>query len=576
MPGETFTDYFHVVAERSEVRPEQIALGYLTEDGSALAAEEWTYGELIARSRSVAARLREEMAEGERAMLLYPPGLPFVAAFLGCLAAGVVAVPAPLPDGRDKAQDRLAGIVSDSGARVVLTESSIAPIVDGWARTLPSPVPTLVTDGLDLAVGSAFTPVAADAAAPAFLQYTSGSTSAPKGVVVTHGNLVDNEVEIGLALETDASMSMVSWLPQFHDMGLIGMLLHPLFQGGTGRFLSPITFVKRPVTWIRALSAYRATVSVAPNFAFDLVARRCSADDLAGLDLSTVRSILNGSEPVQWESIARFTALLAPRGLHEHAVMPVYGLAEATLFVTGTTPSSPAVRTVVDADELAANRIAPVPADSPHARVLVGSGHPRRLEVLVVDEDGVPAADGRVGEIWVRGGGVAAGYWNMPELSAATFDATPVGGTGGWLRTGDLGASVDGELFVTGRTKDVIIVNGRNLYAHDIEAAARAAAPALARGVGAAFAVGSPERLVLVHELRPEHLGDATLDDVTAAVRSAVFAEFSVPLTELVLVAKGVVARTTSGKIRRTHMRAAHEAGTIARLEQASQPEVAR
>lgn len=558
-----FTDYFSTVTEWVARQPDQIALGYLEEGAGELTERAWTYAELVSHATAVAARLREDLEPGDRTLLLYPPGLPFVAAFLGCLAAGVVAVPAPLPDGRDKAQHRLAGIIADAGTRVVLTESSVAPLIAGWADALPTPIALIATDAIPVELGREFVPVRSAPSDTAFLQYTSGSTNAPKGVIVTHGNLVHNEQELGARIENDPSFSMLSWLPQFHDMGLIGMLLWPLFYGGTSRFLSPVTFIKHPIQWIRAMSKYRATVGVAPNFAFDLVARRCTHEALEGVDLSCVRSLLNGSEPVQWASIERFTTLLAPFGLAEHAVTPVYGLAEATLFVTGDPHGTPVTTAVVDGEALAENRLVVADEGAPRSRVLVASGRIGGIEVSVVGADGAPLPDGEIGEIWLRGTSVAAGYWNLPELSAEIFGATPIGGTGGWLRTGDLGTLVDGNLFITGRTKDVIIVNGRNLYAHDIEAAARAAAPALARGVGAAFAVGTPERLVLVHEIRPENLGDASLDDVLAAVRTAIFAEFATPLSDLVLVAKGEVARTTSGKIRRTHMRASYEGGRI-------------
>ncbi|WP_041407413.1 fatty acyl-AMP ligase [Segniliparus rotundus] len=569
-----FTDYLTTVRAWADTRPEHVAVGFLTEKSGRLEAQEWSYRELLSRGDAVAAQLREEHQPGETALLLYPPGLSFVAAFFGCLASGVIAVPAPIPDGRDKAKERLAGIVADSGARTILTDTTTAALLAGWAATLPGKVRVRPTDSIPADRGGSFEPLAAKPSDIAFLQYTSGSTSDPKGVMVTRGNLAHNVREIQRSVHSSEDTSMVSWLPQFHDMGLIGMILHPLFIGGSSRFLSPVTFIKRPIQWIRAMSDHAATFAMVPNFAFDLVARRYNADDFDGVDLSSVRYIFNGSEPVQLESMRRFTELLSPKGLAPNAVLPVYGLAEATLFVTATSPGTAAVRASVDRDALADNRLVLVPADEPNARVLVASGHPQSLEVIVVDADGWRLGDGRVGEIWIRGESVAAGYWNRPELSAHTFGASPVGETGGWLRTGDLGALLGGELFITGRVKDVIIVNGRNLHAHDIEAAARSAAPELARGVGAAFAVGSPERLVLVHEIRPEDIESRSPDDVAASVRTAIFADFATPLSDCLLVPKGSVSRTTSGKIRRSHMRELYENGQLQPFAEAANEHV--
>lgn len=559
----TFTDYFSTVSEWAERKPERLALAYLTESGEERADRRWTYAELIGRARAVAARLGDTLEPGDRALLLYPPGLHFVAAFLGCLAAGVVAVPSPLPDGQNRAHDRTARILTDAHTAVVLTETSVMPVIKAWSDTLSTPVMAVATDIVPSDACRNFVPARLTSSDIAFLQYTSGSTNEPKGVIVTHGNLLHNTHELGVRIEKDQSFSMLGWLPQYHDMGLIGMLLWPLFYGGTSRFLSPTAFIRHPIQWIRAMSKHRATISVAPNFAFDLVVRRCSSEALAGVDLSSVRSILNGSEPVQWASIERFTELLTPFGLAEHAVTPVYGLAEATLFVTGDPHARAVTTAVVDSDALADNRLVLVAPGTPRSRVLVASGSVGGTEVAIIGHKGFPLQDGAIGEVWLRGASIAAGYWNLPELSADIFDATPVGGTSGWLRTGDLGALAAGKLFVTGRSKDVIIVNGRNLYAQDIETAARTATHVLAGGVGAAFAVGTPERLVLVHEVRVDHLGQTSLDEVHTAVCSAVLAEFATPLSELVLVAKGEVARTTSGKIRRAYMRAAYEADRI-------------
>ncbi len=548
--------------------PAERALAFLDEENGQLLERTKTYAELDRDARGVAVALAAIVRPGDRVLLLFMPGLEFVSAFLGTLAAGAIAVPAPIPDGRGKGVDRLAGIVADADVRVVLTQAAIAPLVVAWAESVSSRPRVLVADE-SAGDPDAWTAPAIGPETIAFLQYTSGSTGDPKGVVVTHGNLVANEIEIGEQLGSGRDMVLVSWLPQFHDMGLIGMILHPLFSGGVSVFMSPVTFIKRPVRWIEALDRYRATHSVAPNFAFDLVARRVTDEAVADLDLSCVRAVLNGSEPVQAASIDRFLAKLGPRGLRREAVMPVYGMAEATLFVTGT-PLGAAPRILtVDAEAYARNVLrAPAGGADDQVRTLVGSGRPLTLDVVIVDPETLREVEyGSVGEIWVHGGSVAAGYWNMPEKTEEIFAAEIAGIPGKtWLRTGDLGAMLDGHLYVTGRIKDTIIVNGRNVYAHDIEAAARTVSPAVAAGVGAAFTVGSPERLVLVHEIRPELLDGTEHGEVISRIREVVRAELSAPIADVVLVGKGSVARTTSGKVRRVHMRGRYEAGLITAL----------
>ncbi|WP_197523167.1 fatty acyl-AMP ligase [Actinokineospora pegani] len=549
----------------SEQGPKQ-ALVFLADSGSGVTEQSYDYIELDRRARRVAVWLGERTEPGDRAMLLFLPGPEFMVGFLGCLYAGVVAVPAPMPDSNGRGITRLAGIARDADVRAVLSESAVEQAIDAWitASELTGTVAHAAVDTLPEGGEDAWAPVPLSGESVAFLQYTSGSTSDPKGVMVTHANLLHNEAEIHRAVGSTADTAVGSWLPQFHDMGLIGQLLHPLYLGSTSVFMSPLTFLKRPYLWLWALSEYKVPISVAPNFAFELAVRRITDEQLATLDLSHVKWILNGSEPINAATLDAFTERFAAAGLPRGAVFPCYGLAETTLFVTGSRGGR--VHTDIDPKALEAGEVRR--SSEPGARTLVSSGTAGGLEVRVVDpETHQVLAEGRTGEIWVRGGSVAAGYWKNPEKTAETFNAAAItedGATAGYLRTGDIGALLDGQLYVTGRLKDMLIVNGRNLYPHDLELTARGVHRALHSGVGAAFVVeGKPEKLVVVHEVKASELDGSTLDDIAKAVRAELRAEYDVHLHELVLLPRGGVYRTTSGKVRRGTMRDKYVAGAL-------------
>ncbi|MGA4792069.1 fatty acyl-AMP ligase [Nocardia sp. AB354] len=525
------------------------------------------YSELDERARAVAVALRARLERGDRVLLLYPPGIEFVVGFIGALMAGIIAVPAPVPDGRTTDHERLIGIARDAGVKAVLTSSAFAEIVQFGVSDLPSAPLVLATDTVSVEDAERWVPVEIDGQTVALVQYTSGSTSEPKGVIVTHANLSENQREIGAAICSNEETIGCGWLPHFHDMGLIGLILHPLWCGASVVLMSPLTFLRRPQLWLEALHKYRATITLAPNFALAYVARRVKAETIVQLDLSSVDTVLTGSEPVQADSIRGFVDLLSPCGLKPQAVMPVYGLAEATLFVTGASAEAGPVEYKVSGRLLARNMIEET-TDASDMHCLVSSGRPQKMEVAIVDLDSeTEQPRGRVGEIWLHGSSIARGYWNKPTETAGTFDGH-LRGHGGWLRTGDFGAMLDGQLFVTGRIKDMIIINGRNIYAHDIELTARRASPATAAGVGSAFGVGRPERLVLVQEIDLKLLPqDESIASLTGSIHAILGRECSVRLSKLILVPKGTVARTSSGKIRRAHMRELYESGKIASIE---------
>ncbi|MEO6193501.1 MAG: fatty acyl-AMP ligase, partial [Thermoanaerobaculia bacterium] len=447
-----------------------------------------SYGELDRQARAIAARLQELGVEGERALLLYPPGLQYAAAFFGCLYAGVTAVPV-YPPRPNRPDPRFLAILADARARVVLTTSAILPNAERLLQA-DAPVAWLATDGLDSKGAEEWRDPAVRPEQLAFLQYTSGSTSAPKGVMVSHGNLVHNERLIERAFGMTAESVVVGWLPLYHDMGLIGNLLQPLWAGCSCVLMSPVDFLQKPLRWLAAVSRYGGTVSGGPNFAYDLCARKIRPEDRAGLDLSRWAVAFNGAEPVRAETLDRFASAFAGCGFRREALFPCYGLAEATLFVAGAAVGEPPVVGRFNAPGLERHRAV---AD-PDGRPLVSSGRPALLapgqEVAIVDpESGARLPEAAVGEIWVAGPSVAKGYWSRPEPPESTFQALTRDGQGPFLRTGDLGFLVGGELFVAGRAKDLIIIRGRNHYPQDIEMTVEASHAALRPGCGAAFSV---------------------------------------------------------------------------------------
>jgi len=536
-----------------------------------------TWKELDERARSVAAALRESCAPGARVLLLFPPGLDFVVSFFGCLYAGAVAIPAYPPRPR-RDDPRLRSIVRDSSPAAVLTTSALL----AGAAQLIERTPEL-GEARWLAADALPRAESWEGAAPrpedlAFLQYTSGSTASPKGVMVSHGNLAHNERMIQAAFGQDEESVVVGWLPLYHDMGLIGNVLQPLWSGGRCVLMAPAAFLQRPRRWLEAIERYRATTSGGPNFAYDLCARRIGPADREGLDLASWRVAFNGAEPVRAETLERFAAAFAPCGFRREAFFPCYGLAEATLLAAGAAGGA---RTAsFSAASLERHEPEPPVVGEPERR-LVGCGGAwleQRL-AIVEPESCTEVTPGRVGEIWLAGPSVAQGYWGQPEETERAFRARLAAAAGEeeetrFLRTGDLGFVAAGELFVTGRLKDLIILRGRNHYPQDLELTAERSHPALRPGSGAAFSldVEGEERLVIVHEVERRAEGSTDLGEVGAAVRRAVTGEHEVPVHEVVLVRAGTVPKTSSGKLQRRLCRAFYQEGRLEALEH-SRPE---
>ena len=542
--------------EQAQQRPESEAYCFLPEgEENALRL---TYRDLDVLARGLAVKLSEHARIGERALLLYSPGPEYLAAFFGCLYAGVIAVPAYPPTSR-RTLPRLLSMLSDARPAVILTSRQVLGRTQSFREQVPelSGLEWIVTDELAEPVLAAdWKPPAIGGETTAFLQYTSGSTSQPKGVRVTHGNVVHNERMIARAFGQDAESVIVGWLPLYHDMGLIGNVLQPLFLGARCILMPPLAFLKRPGRWLEAISRYGATTSGGPDFAYDLCVRKVTAAERRSLDLSSWTVAFSGAEPVRAATLERFVDAFAECGFRRKAFYPCYGLAEATLFVSGGLVNEPPVVETVASAALERHQAVPADPQNDGVRRLVSCGHAwLGQELCIVDPDTHrPLGVNQVGEIWVAGPSVAAGYWDKPRESERVFRAWTRDGAGPFLRTGDLGfLSSAGELVVTGRVKDLVILRGRNHYPQDFELSGEASHPALRPGGSAAFAVelDEQEHLVIVLEAERSFRGDFA--QVVAAVRHAVADQHQVRARTVVLIRAGSLPKTSSGKVRRQH-----------------------
>ncbi|WP_264030997.1 fatty acyl-AMP ligase [Cellulosimicrobium sp. SH8] len=581
----TLVDLVH---EHARERPDHAAVVVVPEVGE---RRTLTYAELDAQAAALAADLAARHEPGDRALVLYSATASFVVGIVACFYAGLIPVPSPLPGGQAYQRERVRGMLVDCDAAVVLVDPTAATETTEWAEPLRradgGPVVVTVVDGATDGPARRGRPGPQDVA---FLQYTSGSTSSPKGVVVTHANVLHHHDAFSTTLGLVPEDVFCSWLPGYHDFGLVGMLLVPLGLGATAVIVPSTAFLKRPVRWLSAITETGATVTASPNFGYDQCARRVRDDQLAELDLSRLRWALGGAEPVDPAVLDAFTRRFEPVGFRGSAHGPGYGLAEATL--TATYPDR-RLPLVITADEAAladgrlvvleeASFLSALPdaaaqgrGSVPGAR-LVCCGLPSGVELRLVDDQGAEVPDGEVGEVWLRGGTVAAGYWGdaAAGATAETFGAVAADGTGPWLRTGDLGALHGGQLVVTGRIKELLIVAGRNLYPYDLERELRRLHPGADGRPGAVFeAEGLPGTLCAVQEFRPTPGarldGASAEDELDAVVRQMASHLASVSgaaVHDVVLVRPGQVPRTTSGKIQRGRARDLHGAGDLAAL----------
>ncbi|WP_369829966.1 fatty acyl-AMP ligase [Mycobacterium sp. 1465703.0] len=555
-----------------------VAYRYLDFDREGQAVD-LTWEQLGTRVRAVGARLQQVCAPGDRVAILAPHGIAYVVGFFAAIAAGAIAVPLFAPELPGHTQ-RLKAVLADAQPAVALTTMGAAEKVTGVLAALPRPQRprVIAVDAVPDTVGTTFTTSDVGTDDIAYLQYTSGSTRTPSGVQISHRAVCTNVLQMIHSMGLDWDIRSVSWLPLYHDMGLL-MIMYPALFGGRITLMSPVAFVRRPYRWIKHLaleSREGRTFAAAPNFAYELTAQRGLPPAGESLDLSNVAGLINGSEPVSMASITKFTTAFRPFGLAPTTIKPSYGLAEATLFVSTIAPEECARATYLDRQLLAAGYAAPVSADAPTAVPYVSCGRVALSQwaVIVDPQTCAELAAGRVGEIWLHGDNIGRGYWSNSKETEYTFnnrlqsrltrDSHTEGASEAalWLRTGDLGVYLDGELYITGRIKDLVIIDGRNHYPQDLEATAAQASSAVRAGFVAAFSVPGPrgERLVIVAERAP---GAGRLDPapIQQAIRGAISARHGVAIADVLLVVAGAIPRTTSGKLARRACRAAYLEG---------------
>jgi acyl-CoA synthetase (AMP-forming)/AMP-acid ligase II len=552
---ESFPSLVALLARRAETQPDERAYLFLSDRGEEEAV--LTFRELHEAAQALAARLTGIARPGDRALLVFPPGVEFMIAFFGCLIAGVIAVPMMLPR-RQSARDSSAGIMANCEPAVALTSATFATGKDLHERFAREGLQWLPVDLVPVE------PRAADLPEPnpgdiAFLQYTSGSTSDPKGVAVSHANLLANLEMIRVSLGTTKQSTYVNWVPLYHDMGLILNALEALYVGALCVLMAPNAFMQRPLNWLRAIHHYRAEVGCSPNFGYDLCVSRYRPEQMEDVDLSSWKVALNGAEPVHADTIRRFSETFAGHGFDPNAAFPAYGMAEATLLISGGGRGAGHVTRAVGRTALQAH-IVGTPADQADVQILVGCGRALVSEqIAIVDsESRRRLPPDRVGEIWVSGPNVARAYWRNTEATRTGLNAQIEGDGDGanWLRTGDLGfLDATGELFITGRIKDLVIIRGINHYPQDIEHTVQALHPALRQNCGAVFSVPDErgdEALVVVQEIERTARHSIDSAEMKGLIREGVTDQHELFARHIVLIKPGALPKTTSGKIQRS------------------------
>jgi len=569
----------HRLRRHALEQPEQI--GYTFLSYSEAGNQSLTYGELDLQARLISTHLCKKGASGKPVLLLFPSGLEYISAYFGCLYAGAIAVPAYSPH---SARDlpRIQAIVADAQADIVLTTADEYTKTTRWIKKAPdlARLTWIATDSLNAQEAEPWQGCPIDGSTLAFLQYTSGSTTTPRGVMVSHSNIMHNLAAIHTHWKVDETAHPVGvyWLPIFHDMGLIMGILSPLYSGYPVYFMSPTDFLQRPSRWLQAISDYRGTFSSAPNFAYELCLRRIPTEELASLDLSCWEGTGNGAEPVRSSTLERFIQRFSACGFPQTAFRPGYGLAEGTLIVTTRYKKEPTTIKTISKQRLEEGYVETISGTGDDVKQIVGCGQSiDNQSVVIVNPETLQRCESsQVGEIWISGPSVAQGYWRRPEETARVFQAHLATGEGPFLRTGDLGVFQDENLFITGRLKDLIVIGGRNLYPQDIELTVEQAHPAIIAGHCVAFSYeqAGEERLIILaeinHRYRPQttppiaaELPQLDTQEIIKSVRRAVAEQHEVRANQILLLKIGGILKTSSGKLQRSACRKAFLQGVL-------------
>ncbi|NEQ43486.1 MAG: fatty acyl-AMP ligase [Leptolyngbya sp. SIOISBB] len=556
-----------VLKFRAQQQPKDKAYTFLR--GGEIEEASLTYGELFEQVQAIAALLQQKLHPGDKVLLAYQPGLDFVLAYLGCLCAQVIAVPA-YPPRRNQNTARLRSIVQDSGITTALTVGDLVQFLNVFCDqdALLSKLDWVPTDQISAELAKDWQKLPISADDTAFLQYTSGSTGNPKGVIVSHGNLLHNSYAVHHCFGHRQDSCGVIWLPPYHDMGLLGGVLQPLYGGFPVFLMSPLDFLQKPLRWLHAISRYQATTSGGPNFAYDLLIKRADPKKLEGLDLSHWEVAFTGAEPIRAETLERFVETFSAYGFREEAFFPCYGMAESTLMISGVAKQDKPMFCYVDSESLEKGNVQVVASSHSGAKAFVSCGQSIPDQIIkIVDSEKLTICDDReVGEIWVSGPSVAQGYLDRPDESQASFSAQLVGHEEqAFLRTGDLGFLHNDHLYITGRIKDLIIIRGQNHYPQDIELTVERSHPVLRPNCGAAFSIDvkGKEQLVVVYEVERSALRGIDSDGVLEQMRQAITAQHALNLYAAVLVKTGSIPKTSSGKIRRRACRDSFLNGTL-------------
>ncbi|WP_322552706.1 fatty acyl-AMP ligase (plasmid) [Priestia megaterium] len=564
IPKSNYSSMIDLLSHKVMIHPEKVVYTFLSNDNQD--ETNITYQELHMYAKQIAAYLQHLGLEGQRALLMYPSGIDYVKAFLGCIYANVIPVPV-YPPGLSRNMERLKAIMDDSATNIILTTTQLhSKISFHFSDELSNMnLKWIPIDDISYDYRDQWSQPKVDKESLAFLQYTSGSTSSPKGVMVTHGNILHNEAMIKAACQHNEDTVMLGWLPMYHDMGLIGNILQPLYLGAKCVFMSPMDFLQKPFRWLSAISKYKATISGGPNFAYDLCLKKITDEQKVQLDLSSWEVAFNGAEPVRYETIQKFAQAFKDCGFKLNQFFPCYGMAEATLFITGNEKLTKPVSKGFCKESLLENKAIERPVSSEYSVKLIGCGMTwLNQKVEIVNTDSLSkCASNEIGEIWVKGDSIAKGYFGRKQETNYAFNnIVKDTNENGFLRTGDLGFFHEGQLFVTGRLKDVIVLRGKNYYPQDIELTVEKADQAIISGASAAFSVdiNGEEKLIIVAEIerkyrpRPhkERELKGYLDSVLRNIRQQVMEEHEVQPYTIYLLKTSSIPKTSSGKIQRS------------------------